>query len=367
MRRIRKGDWGYSVGGIPKGCKMCIEGKKSVVFITGKCNKPSFCSWYCPISLERRDKDTLFVNERPIEDVDELIDEIYKNDSKGVGITGGEPLLKLDVVLETIRELKNAFGESFHIHLYTNGTFLNGEVVYELYRVGLDELRVHLPSKRNIELLKYSSSLGISSGYEIPSIPLPEYEIRGLILELEKEGIEFININELEVSEGNYLNLIERGLKLSKRNPFSVEGSEDYALSILKWARENTSNIKVHYCPTWVKDSVQLRKRYLRKALRIRKRYEVVTRDGLIRLGVLIPKDESKLDQLFKKIKEEFKLNDSMIFLNRVKNRIEMNASFLIKNLRILKGIVKSEVVKIGIVEEYPTYRRDEVNFSPLN
>ncbi|MHA1596436.1 MAG: hypothetical protein ACTSWV_02200, partial [Candidatus Asgardarchaeia archaeon] len=287
--------------------------------------------------------------------------------SMGFGLSGGEPILIIDAVLKVIKELKDTFGTSFHVHLYTNGTTLNEKVVYKLYEAGLDELRVHVPSKRSIELLKYSSSFGISSGYEVPSIPLSEYEIRNLILELEREGIEFININELEVSEGNYINLMKRGLRLSEKNPFSVEGSEDYALSILRWARENTSNIKIHYCPTWVKDSIQLRKRYLRRALRIKKRYEVVTGDGLIKLGVIVMEGEGKICRIFERIKREFKLNDSMIFMNLVKNRVEMNADFLVRNLKVLKGIVKGEDVKIGIVEEYPTYRRDEVNFIPLN
>ena len=37
----------------------------------------------------------------------------------GTGITGGEPLMKLDLMLHYIRLLKETFGEEHHIHLYT--------------------------------------------------------------------------------------------------------------------------------------------------------------------------------------------------------------------------------------------------------
>ena len=64
--------------GIPKGCKYCLKGKKAVLFLNGICQKPDHCSWYCPISEERKGKELTFANEIEISTNSELLDEIKR-------------------------------------------------------------------------------------------------------------------------------------------------------------------------------------------------------------------------------------------------------------------------------------------------
>ena len=91
--------------GIPKGCKYCLKGAKAVLFLNGICQKPYHCSWYCPISEERRDKEITYADEIEIDSKMELLEEINKIDAKGMSITGGEPLseLNLEKTFEYIR------------------------------------------------------------------------------------------------------------------------------------------------------------------------------------------------------------------------------------------------------------------------
>ena len=60
------GGWFY--GELPKGCELCLQGKKLVYFMGGDCAHPPQCSWYCPLSAERRSKDAYFADELPIQD-----------------------------------------------------------------------------------------------------------------------------------------------------------------------------------------------------------------------------------------------------------------------------------------------------------
>ena len=50
---------------------MCYEGAKMVLFVTGICGKNCF---YCPVSIERREKDVIFANENRVQKDDDLID-----------------------------------------------------------------------------------------------------------------------------------------------------------------------------------------------------------------------------------------------------------------------------------------------------
>ncbi|MGM0470418.1 MAG: radical SAM protein, partial [Promethearchaeati archaeon] len=113
--------------GIPKGCQQCLKGQKSVLFLNGICQKPDQCSWYCPISEERRGKDISFINEIKIEKKSDILKELKKSGSKGMSITGGEPLIGKNIkkTIEYIHLVKTQFNEKFHIHLYTNGINFN--------------------------------------------------------------------------------------------------------------------------------------------------------------------------------------------------------------------------------------------------
>ncbi len=264
---------------IPQGCRLCSSGAKMVLFVTGVCGKNCF---YCPVSNERRGKDVVFANERPVKNDEDLIEEAVSMDALGTGITGGEPLLRLERVIGYIKLLKNHFGDSHHIHLYT-ALAPEKDVLETLRNAGLDELRFHplvelwkgINNTSYRESLLNAHELGLSTGIEIPSL---HADYKSILLLLDEVG-GFLNLNELEFSETNSIELKKRGFEVVDDVSSAALGSKDVAQSV-KFG-------KLHFCSSRFKDAVQLRERFKRIAKKASRDFDEVTEDGTLVYGVI--------------------------------------------------------------------------------
>lgn len=319
-----KGNTFYLKGrNIPKGCQFCLKGAKVVLFLNGICQKPDHCSWYCPISQERKGKNNTFADEIQVFSNDDLLIEITKINAKGMSITGGEPLLKsnLEKTLDYIKYVKTIKGKKFHIHLYTNGNNFNESIAEKLAEAGLDEIRFH-PPKNKWEHIKFALNKGMSVGAEVPVIPTQEYTkyLENLILYLDKIGAEFINLNEFEICYPNSQYLKEKGFKLKKDTIAAVENSKETAMALIKRLAPKTS-LKIHFCTIRAKDYHQLKNRYLRRANTIKLPYEEITDDGLL-IYALIEGSEDILAVVKTSIVSKFKIPKELISIE--KNNIKL-------------------------------------------
>jgi len=317
---------------IPEGCRLCYKGAKMVLFVTGICGKNCF---YCPVSNERREKDIIFANERCVNRDEDLIEEAISMDALGTGITGGEPLLRLDRVVHYIKLLKTKFGKSHHIHLYT-ALAPNKGVIESLKKAGLDEIRFHPPQNLlpGIDRTYYRVSiteaykLGLSVGIEIPSI---NCDLSGVI-SLLKEVDGFLNLNELEFSETNYSKLKDHGYVPVGDTSSAAMGSREVAQSL--------DYDKLHFCSSRFKDAVQLRERFKRIAKRSARYFDEITDDGTLVYGVI----EGSCEGLLK----EAGVQDEMYYIRD--GTVEI-AWWIAENLA-------SELKKIGcevsVIERYP-------------
>ena len=95
----------YYTGDLPAGCIYCLEGSKLVLFLTGLCSNPPYCSWYCPLSEKRKNFDVIFANDVEVLEDSDIFKEAKLMEAKGAGITGGDPLIKLDRTLNYIKIL----------------------------------------------------------------------------------------------------------------------------------------------------------------------------------------------------------------------------------------------------------------------
>jgi pyruvate formate-lyase activating enzyme-like uncharacterized protein len=271
-----------SVGSIynylPPGCRICRQGAGLVLFVTGRCERSCF---YCPISEERRGQDVVFADEQPVQRTADILEEARAIRALGTGITGGEPLLRLDYVLECVTALKLEFGPEHHIHLYS-GILPKKGVLEKLKQAGLDEIRFHPPVSEWSnpvglkEALLEAKASGLEAGVEIPVLwSAPK------IVEAVRDADAFLNLNELEFSETNFAGLIDAGF-LPEDLGCAATGSEDVAKEhFLK------EGIKVHFCPSRFKDAVQLRERLRRRADHTARPFDYVSSEGTIIHGII--------------------------------------------------------------------------------
>ena len=303
--------------GIPLGCKFCLKGAKAVLFLNGICQGPNHCSWYCPISEERKGKDITYADEIQMNSKEELLEEINKINAKGMSITGGEPLLELNLekTLQYIRYVKLKKGNRFHIHLYTNGINFDESIADELAKAGLDEIRFH-PPKEKWDNIRNALNKGMRVGAEVPVIPDEEYikYLEEFIIFLDKIGADFINLNEFEICFPNSESLKKRGFKLKEGSMASVVNSQETAFKLIKKLYPSVS-LKMHFCSIMAKDYYQLKNRYLRRAKSIKLPFEVITEEGLLVFAQLEGKRKN-LEEFHKILLSELAINQNLIAFN---------------------------------------------------
>jgi len=360
--------YSWKIGSMAKGCRLCVKGLKSVLFVTGLCPKHCF---YCPISDKKRGRDIVYINEMPDAGIKEIIKEIKLCGSKGIGITGGDPLARIERVIKYIKALKKRFGKKFHIHLYTPLNLVDGKKLKKLYDAGLDEIRIHpdLNSKKEWEKIGLALNYKWRVGVEIPAVPGLKRETIEIINYLSGK-IDFLNINELEVSDSNANSLVEKGFMPKNETSYGVKGSEELGLGLLEYIAKNRIKLNAHYCTTTLKDKIQLAKRIKRRAANIKKDYDILTKDGMLKRGAIYLSSFCPGFGYNKKIEKLGRNEKSMILkrLNKIKK--ELAAKYTIpkklieidkQRLRILTSTkiikkIKNKSIKRAVVEEYPTY-----------
>ena len=367
----------YTSGKLPRGCQLCVRGAKLVLFVTGLC---SMKCYYCPISDMKRNKDDIWANEWKIEKTDDIIKEAKLCEALGAGFTGGDPILKFERTIKLIKLLKKEFSREFHIHLYTPTKLITEEKLKKLHKAGLDEIRFHPDIENSKEWSKVAlaKKLDWSVGVEIPVIPGKGKETKKLIDFLSKTDIDFLNLNELEISDTNANKLLEKGFKTKDKLSYAIKGSEQLALKLAKYADGKIRNI--HYCTAKLKDKVQLANRIKRRAKNIAQDYDIVNLDGILKRGAIylnelkpdfgyrrkleslnkesIKKLSLKLKEIKDKLMEEFHIPNNLINIDENKLRILID----LKILHHLKDRIKSKGLIPAVVEEYPTHDQLELS-----
>jgi pyruvate formate-lyase activating enzyme-like uncharacterized protein len=341
MEKFTEDETGSFCSYLSEGCRLCQQGAKMVLFVTGLCPKSCF---YCPLSDERHGKDQVFANEKHVKSDEDLLKEAELMDALGTGITGGEPLLKLERVLHYIRLLKSSFGKNHHIHLYTS-LAPDRETLEKLAEAGLDEIRFHPPQALWGELmyspyadtLQNAKDLGMETGIEIPSLEGAER----VAVFAEEIGI-FLNLNELEFSDNNSEALFENGFSLESDTSCAAAGSCMHAETAFRACK------RVHFCSSTYKDAVQLRKRFQRIAKNTAREFDEITEDGTLIYGVINGGNQELAEEILREIEvpnELFEVKEGKIEI----------AWWVLEDLKDgLKEELEPFGTKIFIIERHP-------------
>ncbi len=329
---------------ISEGCEQCAKGGKMVLFVYGYCDQRD--CFYCPLGENRKNVTQMYANERPVESDEDVIEEAKRMSALGTSITGGEPQEALDRTCHYLELLKDEFGEDHHTHLYT-GITGGRENMRRLSEAGLDEIRFHPPLEQWgdlhgtewEEILYIAREEGLTPAFEIPGIRAePEF------LEFLDEGAaDFCNINEFEMSDGNYRRMQEEGFELKDDHMSAVEGSHD----ILEQMGDHE---KVYFCTSVFKDAAQHRSRLKRMARNIRRPFDEVTEDGTLVYGKAWASEQRFIDL---GVPEEFYTIKS--------DHVEL-AWWLLEEM-----VEDGDLEKGEIVEQYPTYDATVVERTPVS
>ena len=342
--------------GEAEGCVQCQHGSKLVLFVTGKCH------WgcdYCPLSENRRESPDMFANERRCTSWDEVIEEGHAMRATGTGITGGDPMLDMEKSLDAVRQLKAAFGKEHHIHLYTSIPFQVNRAI-DFGEAGLDEIRFHLLDgtlTKYLPIIQACSDAGITVGIELPCEPDKEEQLFALLDALHDSPVDFLNLNELEITVGNQENMDVRGFNLSGGITAAAEGSAELALRLKEAAKELDFHLK--FCSARYKDAGQLRARFRRRGQANLRPYEVLSDDDTILFGS-IPTSLEHASEDVAELREEFGVAEGWIRYNAEHRRIELPLSLAEE----LADVVE---VPVHLIEVHPTHDRLEVGLVHLN
>jgi len=377
---------GVCSGQLTKGCQECVLGNKTVLFITGKC--PRQC-YYCPLPESRKNLDVVYANERKLSNVNtvkEAIEEAKLCNSKGIGITGGDPLCVLSRTIRFVRAFKKAFGKKFHIHIYLPTDQVTQQKLEKLAKSGIDEIRFHpyflSNDTKGLQLIedayalkkKYHWKVGI----EIPSIPKTESLTVNFLKKI--KNLDFLNLNEFEMPSLNGENLQKRGMS-TVGNSVAIRGSEKTALKIMK-SLEKSSNYPIHYCSARTKNLFQFKNRLKHRLLNVKKSYDIVTKDfDLFHAAIYLPETKpmfgyekkleklrknkkiiKKLESLRKKFMAEFQIPSKLIEVDQQFLRILTSAEIAKK----CSDNIKSHGVDIALATELPTYDKIILNLEWL-
>jgi uncharacterized protein len=351
------------------GCKMCAEGAKMVVFITGLC--PAYC-FYCPLSLKKTNTDVIFADEWQLtneNDTDKLTKEALFIKAKGAGITGGDPLTKWERTNKYIQILKKIFGHSFHIHLYTSG-LEHIDHIENLVDSGLNEIRFH-PSPNywnNMDKSKVKKAIflvqkmAVDTAIEIPAIPNMKKDIIKLIHWADIHDIDWINLNELELSERNEKELYKRGFFSKNDVSSAVLHSQFDAYDIIQTIADESLPIGIHYCSSSFKDGIQLKNRIKRRAESIANPFDIITDEGTLLKGIIYVKNIKKIPDIISYLKTEFHLSEKEYIVSYDKKTIQVSIPFL----ESIAYTLSTSEYECYISESYPTADELEVERIPL-
>ncbi len=328
---------------ISEGCEQCAKGGKMVLFVYGYCDQRD--CFYCPLGENRKNVTQVYANERPVESDADVLEEARRMDALGSSITGGEPQEVLDRTTHYISLLKEEFGSDHHVHLYT-GITGGRENMRRLAEAGLDEIRFHPPHEQWGELhgteweeiLYVAREEGLTPAFEIPGIRAEEEFVEFI----EEGAAEFCNVNEFEMSHGNYRRMQERGFELEDGHMSAVEGS--------KTVREMADHPKVYFCTSVFKDAAQHRRRLKRMARSVRRPFDEITDDGTLVYGKTWVAPE-RLETLG--VPEEYYTVKS--------DHVEV-AWWLLEEM-----VEEGDVPEGEVVEQYPTYDGTVVERTPLS
>ena len=277
-------NWAYAqtklyTHALSPGCILCGQGEWSCLFINGICNARCF---YCPTA--QNDPGQPMANTIVFENPETYANFVSRFQIKGVGFSGGEPLLTFDRLLAYLEALKTRVDQPVYTWMYTNGILANRENLAILRSCGLDEIRFDLSANQyNLNAVEFALHTIPRVTVEIPAIPEDISTLKQLIIRLHQMGVDHLNLHQMRCTPFNVKHLIDRRYTFLHGPQITVWESELTALSLIKYALERSIELPINYCAFTFRHQFQGMGARRRSAWEIKASYEDITPTGHIR------------------------------------------------------------------------------------
>ncbi|MBN2808502.1 MAG: radical SAM protein, partial [Deltaproteobacteria bacterium] len=274
--------------------RLCGEGQWSCLFVNNRCHGECF---FCPTpQVNTSIPESQGIN---FDNPENYIGYIKKFGFKGVGLSGGEPLLTFATTLNFLSKLKKELGDSIYVWMYTNGTLLDSEKAIKLAETGLDEIRFNLAATEyNSKKLKLVLGKIPNVTVEIPAIPEDLSRLKQMVIELDSLGVNFLNLHQLRLTPHNFKNLYNRSYTFIHGQKITILESELTALEIINFIFQQNLRLAVNYCSFHYKNHYQNAAFHKKTAAFVFDGQEEVNPNGFIRTlrlkGITMPLEALK-------------------------------------------------------------------------
>ncbi len=276
------------------GCRTCVAGQWSCLFINGKCNGNCF---YCPTSQDEVGLPT--TNTVTFAEPKEYVAYLNQFGFQGASISGGEPLLTLDKSVRFVRAIKKHFGDKIHVWLYTNGILASREIMQQLADAGLNEIRFDIGATGySLRQLEHAVGIIPTVTVEIPAIAEECERLKKLLPTLHDSGVQHLNLHQLRLTPYNFEKLVARGYRFLHGEKVTVLDSELTALEVLHHSKQHNLKLPINYCSFPYKNRFQALASRRRNSPFIQKSFEEITANGFIRTLLLTGNEETLSQQI---------------------------------------------------------------------
>lgn len=261
------------------GCRICVAGQWSCLFINGRCNARCF---YCP---SRQDETGLpGTNTVTFRSPSDYVAYLEKFGFRGMSLSGGEPLLTPGRSLAFLATAKQRFGDRLHTWLYTNGSLVNHELLQRLRDAGLDEIRFDIGAV-DYSLDKAFLAVGVipTVTIEIPAVPEKLELLKKKMVAMADGGIQHLNLHQLRLTPYSYPRFAKRSYTYLHGEKVTVLESELTALELIQYSLDRGIDLPVNYCSFVFKNRYQKAAARRRGALLMGKPTEGLTAAGYLR------------------------------------------------------------------------------------
>lgn len=313
------------LGPLSPGCAICMEGYWGCNYINGRCQRNCFyCLRYHSMRAEPDCSTDGFSFKSPQEHIQYL--KTFR--IKGVGFSGGEPLLAFDRLVSHITAIRQEFGPGMYVWMYTNGDLVNRERLQILKNAGLNELRCDLSARGyDVTPLALAREYIPTVSVEIPAIPEDFSLLKESLEQMQAIGVNHLNLHQLLAGERNWRAYCARRYHFSIQQMPAVHESEMCALRLLLHACEQGLRVPINYC------SYAYRFRYYGRTLRSRaalvavEDQEEITEAGYIRLCSISDTAE-QLQALVRRM-ERAQVNPKLWKVDREHGSVTLHSSLL--------------------------------------